>query len=282
MNKVSLVYFKGMRVFIFNFTLILFSVIFYLNTRIRIFYIKLTQGVSMTKNKIKVSNDFINSIIKKNNHLTLKVLFYLVLNGVFVKKSHSMEMTEFKISSSDLKKDLNLDFKNLRQNIKLVQNSYATFESKYFIDDYVLIPYIRYDYQNSIITFRVFDVVLSFFHDLKNKFTIIDFDNLLQLNSKHSIRLLLVLENLNGFNFAKNKTLTLQELNDLFDTKYKSIREIERAILLPVQKELDQFSKLTFIYDLLYDLDCPKVGRKPLIGVKIYLKDNKQRQLKMF
>ena len=84
MNKVSLVYFKGMRVFIFNFTLILFSVIFYLNTRIRIFYIKLTQGVSMTKNKIKVSNDFINSIIK-NNHLTLKVLFYLVLNGVFVK-----------------------------------------------------------------------------------------------------------------------------------------------------------------------------------------------------
>ena len=31
-------------------------------------------------------------------------------------------MTEFKISSSDLKKDLNLDFKNLRQNIKLVQN----------------------------------------------------------------------------------------------------------------------------------------------------------------
>ena len=107
---------------------------------------------------------------------------------------------------------------------------------------------------------------------------------MINLKNKHSIRLLTILENINSYDnkFGKVKYFTKDELNLLFDTKYTGIREIERTILKPIQEELDQHSSLSFIYDLVYDIDTLKVGRKPLIGVKIYLKENKIRQLKMF
>lgn len=31
------------------------------------------------------------------------------------------------------------------------------------------------------------------------------------------------------------------------------LKEIERSIILPIQNELNQYSKLTFSYDLIYD-----------------------------
>lgn len=234
-----------------------------------------------TKNKIKISNDFVHSVITNNNALTLKILFYIISNGKIQNDNEYSSKAVLELGL--LKKTLNIDFKTLRRNIQLIQKTLITIHTdKKEIIDSNIIHYAKYDYKNQSLVCLIYKDIISYLIDLKNKFTIIDLDNLFQLQGKHSIRLLLILENLNGYTYAKNITYNLYELNQLLGTNYKTITEIERAVLLPVQKELDQYSKLTFIYDLLYDLDCPKVGRKPLIGVKIYLKDNKTRQLKMF
>ena len=235
----------------------------------------------MAKNKIKVSNDFVHSVITNNNSLTLKILFYIILNGKLENNSEYSSRSVLELGL--LKKTLNIDFKTLRRNIQLIQKTLITINtSNNQIIDSNIIHYAKYDYNTQTLICLIHNDVIAHLIELKNKFTIIDLDNLFNLEGKHTIRLLLVLENLSGYTYAKNSTYNLSELNKLFGTKYLSIREIERAVLIPVQKELDHYSKLTFIYDLLYDLDCSKVGRKPLIGVKIYLKDNKQRQLKMF
>lgn len=234
-----------------------------------------------TKNKIKLSNDFVHSVITNNNALTLKILFYIILNGKL--ENYSEYSSKAVLDLGLLKKTINTDFVTLRRNIQQIQKTLVTiYKDKYTIIDSTIIHYAKYDYKNQTLMCLIQKDVINHLLELKNKFTIIDLDNLFQLQGKHSIRLLLILENLSGYDYAKNITYNVLELNQLFGTNYKTITEIERAVLIPVKKELDEYSKLTFIYDLIYDLDCSKVGRKPLVAVKIYLKDNKQRQLKMF
>lgn len=234
------------------------------------------------KNSLKVSNDFVNSIITKNNYLTLKILFYMVLNGNNLSKNE--ETTVISICIRELKKVLNIDFKNLRQNIKFIQKTLITIKQNKNIIDMTLIPKVVYNYEEQQLHITLFNDVLNELKELKNRFTTIDLNNLINLQNKHSIRLLTILENINTYDdyIGKVKTFTKDELNQLFDTNYKSVKEIERAILKPIKDELDQYSKLSFIYSLEYDIDTLKVGRKPIIGVKIYLKENKIRQLKLF
>lgn len=234
------------------------------------------------KNSLKISNDFVNSIITKNNYLTLKILFYMVLNGNNLSKNE--ETTVISICIRELKKVLNIDFKNLRQNIKFIQKTLITIKQNKNIIDMTLIPKVVYNYEEQQLHITLFNDVLNELKELKNRFTTIDLNNLINLQNKHSIRLLTILENINTYDdyIGKVKTFTKDELNQLFDTNYKSVKEIERAILKPIKDELDQYSKLSFIYSLEYDIDTLRVGRKPIIGVKIYLKENKIRQLKLF
>lgn len=233
------------------------------------------------KKDLKVSNDFIHSIIKKNNHLTLKLLFLMVYRGVIEKGTNLSSIT---IDIRDIKKEINLDFNHIRQNIKQIQKTLITIQDNKRVVDLVLIPKAIYDYDRQLIKIDIYNEVLNELQQLQNKYTIINLDNLLKLNNKHSIRLLTILENINRYDsyIAKTKEYTNEELNELFDTNYKGFREIERAVIKPIQAELDELSNLTFIYDVLYDIDTNKVGRKPITGIKIYLKENKQRQLTMF
>ena len=233
------------------------------------------------KKDLKVSNDFIHSIIKKNNHLTLKLLFLMVYRGVIEKGTNLSSIT---IDIRDIKKEINLDFNHIRQNIKQIQKTLITIQDNKRVVDLVLIPKAIYDYDRQLIKIDIYNEILNELQQLQNKYTIINLDNLLKLNNKHSIRLLTILENINRYDsyIAKTKEYTNEELNELFDTNYKGFREIERAVIKPIQAELDELSNLTFIYDVLYDIDTNKVGRKPITGIKIYLKENKQRQLTMF
>lgn len=233
----------------------------------------------MTKKNLKISNSFVNSLITKNNYLTLKILFYMVLNGKVEKEKNLNKIT---LDLIELKKVLNLDFKNLRQNIKNIQKTLITIRENKNIIDISLIPKVVYNYEKQFIEIFIFDEILKELKDLKNKFTIIDLTNLINLKNKHSIRLLTILENIESYNdVSKVRYFEKKELNEIFDTNYAGIKEIERSVIIPIQNELNQFSKLTFLYDLIYDIDTLKVGRKPLKGIKIYLKDNKTRQLKL-
>jgi hypothetical protein len=51
---------------------------------------------------------------------------------------------------------------------------------------------------------------------------------------------------------GKRKRMELAELNEFFGTKYRSYYDLEQKILIPVKEELDNNSKLTFIYEFNY------------------------------
>lgn len=233
------------------------------------------------KKQLLISNDFVNSIIKNNNNITIKLLFMLVYENNVVRDGKLSTLT---MDIKNIKKNLDLDFHNLRRNVKQIQKTIITIKNKKNITDLNLITKCFYDYDNQLIKIDVYNEILEELQDLKNKYTIINLDNLFKLNNKHSIKFIQILENINSYDkfIPKTREFTNKELNELFNTNYKGFREIERAIIKPVLSELDELSNLTFIYDVVYDLDVNRSGRKPITGIKIYLKENKVRQLKMF
>jgi hypothetical protein len=194
------------------------------------------------------------------------------------------KLSTLTLDIKNIKKNLDLDFHNLRRNVKQIQKTIITIKNKKNITDLNLITKCFYDYDNQLIKIDVYNEILEELQELKNKYTIINLDNLFKLNNKHSIKFIQILENINSYDkfIPKTREFTNKELNELFNTNYKGFREIERAIIKPVLSELDELSNLTFIYDVVYDLDVNRSGRKPITGIKIYLKENKVRQLKMF
>jgi hypothetical protein len=48
--------------------------------------------------------------------------------------------------------------------------------------------------------------------------------------------------------------MTLQELNSFFGVKLKNWNEIERKIIKPAKEELDEKSKISFIYEPNYEV----------------------------
>lgn len=233
------------------------------------------------KKELLISNDFVHSIVKNNNNITIKLLFMLVYENNIIKDKKISTLT---MDIRKIKQNLDLDFHNLRRNIKHIQKTIITIKNKKNITDLNLITKCVYDYDKQLIEIDVYNEILSELQQLKNKYTIINLDNLFKLNNKHSIKFIQILENINSYDtyIPKTKEFSINELNELFNTNYKGFREIERAIIKPVLAELDELSNLTFIYDVIYDIDVNRSGRKPITGVKIYLKENKIRQLKMF
>ena len=98
----------------------------------------------------------------------------------------------------------------------------------------------------------------------------------MNLNSKHSVKMIAILEMINGFdeNVPKRKYYDLNELNGMFDTKYKRIKQFEAEILEKVKKELDANSKLSFIYQIKFEKENAKAGRPKAVGIVIDLVRN--------
>jgi hypothetical protein len=96
----------------------------------------------------------------------------------------------------------------------------------------------------------------------------------MNLKSKHSLRLLPVLNRINQYSdkVAKRKKCDLDYLNSLFGTRYKNLYDIQRKILEPVKDELDMNSKLTFLYEI--NFENFYVGRPKATSITIDVIDN--------
>lgn len=91
--------------------------------------------------------------------------------------------------------------------------------------------------------------------DVKNNYTFLNTKELMNLKNKHSLRLLPLLNTIANYDIdiAKRKRMTLEELNEFFGTKHRSLYDLEKKILAGVKEELDNNSKLSFVYDINFE-----------------------------
>ena len=223
------------------------------------------------KNIAKISNALVEALVQKNNLSALKIIFYISKSNIILPKSDLVTIT---IDTKHLCSYCNIDVKTLKRNINKMQETNITFVEKDVYEEYiVVIPYFKFSYGGKI-KIKMFSKILNLIRDVKNRFTIIDVENLMKLKSKHSVRMILLLEMISGFskNVAKRKHYSLAELNGMFGTNYPRLKEFERSVIIPVQKELNDKSKLTFIYEIKFDKDdITAPGRPKAVGIIIDL-----------
>ena len=244
------------------------------------------------KDLVQVSNSLIDGFISKSNAVALKMLFYIA------KQQHKEngEITKFTLSADDFANYCNLDHKTIRRNITTMQNTSLTFveykeNGKPKLERHiVLIPQAMYDYTAKTIEIDMYKKILNLIVEVEERFTTIDVKNIMELDSKYSIRMVMILEQVFGFkgspenwDVKQQKTFSLDELNGMFDTKYKRFADFERKILEPTKTEMDDKSEISFTYIINKGYNSPlDRGRPKALDCTIKLKQNKIRQRRLF
>lgn len=250
------------------------------------------QKEAEVKDLVKVSNSLVESFVSRSNAVALKMLFYIAKQ----QRKESGEITTFTLSADDFSKYCNLDHKTIRRNITAMRSTsitFAEYDSKGRLtveEGIVLVPRSKYDYTAKTIEISMFKKILNLIVEVEERFTTIDVKNVMELESKYSIRMTMILEQVFGFkgspehwDVKQQRTFTLDELNGMFDTSYKRFADFERNVLKPTKAEMDDKSEISFSYTINKGYNSPlDRGRPKAIGCTIKLKQNKLRQRRLF
>lgn len=245
--------------------------------------LKRIQAEKLAQQKIKphqkISNTFIENVINKNNANAIKTVYYLAT--ILEKETDLQDTADEKLKSIiiDTRQMLQyteISLPEIKRNIKAMQETSITFvdEKQNIEEGMSLLPRYKIVPGKHRIEIDIFYRIAKMIIDVKKNYTFINTKTLMNLKSKHTLRLLPALNRINQYsdNVAKRKKYELEDLNDLFGTSYKRLKEIERKILIPVKEELDMNSKLTFLYEI--NFTQFDVGRPKATSITIDVIDN--------
>lgn len=246
----------------------------------------------------KISNNFIESAIQRNNINALKTIFYIAskLNSIDnIQVKEGKEIVEIVLDKDEIKKMLQyteMTMPDVVRNVKAMQQTSITFinEVEQWEEGMSLLPLYRINYgRKQSIEINIFAKIARLIIDVKRNYTMIDTKKLMQFKSKHTLRFLPLLQRIGAYQrnidmknddgsyttidvIAKRKNLMLEDLNDFFGTSYKSLYHFEQNVLIPIKQELDLLSKTSFVYDMNFD-NFGK-GRPKAVSITIDVIDN--------
>jgi hypothetical protein len=232
---------------------------------------KKLEALNKPKVHQKIANSFIENVITNKNKTVIKIIYYL---STIVKNfDHSKELNTFVIEKNDMLNYTGLSSTvDIKNNLKKMSKTTITFvnekeEEEEFIS---LIPRIKMIYGKGKIEIDMYSKIAKLLIDVVSNYTFIDTRQIMRLHNIHSIRILPILNMINQFNghAKKQKTYTLNELNQLFETNYKSLSKFDLNVLMKAKNELDKNSPFSFIYETNYDV--LGVGRPKAVSITIY------------
>lgn len=220
------------------------------------------QKKSIVNDVAKISNSLIESFVKQNNIVALKTLFYISRSNVAVP---SAKMATLSLDTSHLCDYCGIDIKTLKRNIKQMTETSINIVDDVSESYVTVIPKARFIKGTNKLEVDIYKEILELVWQVERRFTVIDVKSLMNLSSKHSVRMIQLLEMINGFSdtAAKRKIYSLSDLNLMFGTNYKRIKQFEAEILLPIKSELDINSRLSFVYQIVF-IDNPKGRGRPV------------------
>lgn len=240
----------------------------------------------VTNNLVKIKNSLIEAFVKKSNLTALKILFYLAKDCSIAPDAESTKIT---LNTKQLCDYCNIDEKTLKRNVRQMTETSISITDEFSESFMSVIPKAKFGYSGKL-ELLMFREVLEMVVEVKNKYTTIDAKQIMKLGSKHSVRMLMLLEMIANFNrmedsviieLPKRKYYELEELNLLFGTNYKRLGQFEKEVLEKVKEELDNASKLSFIYEIEYDKKPEAKGRPKAVGVTIDVIERKNYQQKL-
>ena len=236
-----------------------------------------------TINIAQISNPFLEAFTRNNDLVSFKVLLYIakakIDKTIDIKKLEDKQTYKVQLKLFNVSKYLNLDIRTIRNAISKLNTTSINYrrivngkDKETFIN---LLPAGEINYTDDTLDIWVFGELLKQIY-ATTKYSYVQTKNFIELTSKHSIRMLLLLERINNFseNVAKRKRYELDELNNIFGTKAKNYSDFEKRVLKPAKKDLDKYSHISFEY--LKNKDKIKTrGRARIVGITIDLIKNK-------
>lgn len=201
----------------------------------------------------KISNTFIYNTLHNSTLGALKITYYL--STILKSFDYSKSINTIMIDSKNMLEYTELSMKNLKTNLKKLQETSITFinEEEEWEENISLIPRIKIHInREKKIEIDIYSKIAKLIIEVMDKYTFINTKELMKLKNKHSLRILPLLHTINGYDI-KQKTFSLLDLNEFFSTKYKRFIDIERFVILKAKSELDKNSKLTFDYEMKFE-----------------------------
>lgn len=201
----------------------------------------------------KISNDFLLNTIEKNNTSTLKTMFYLatILKDIELQKYKDDELIDIELNKKDLEEYTMISDSTLRRNIKQMQQTSITFfdEENKIQAGVSLIPRYEILFAKNIIKLKIFANICRMIVDVEKNYTFMNVKNVMKLDSKHSIRMLGLLNNLDTYSINSTDKKTLEQIRDnlelIKNPEYKEyvekedlIRETEELKRKPLPKTI--------------------------------------------
>jgi len=210
-----------------------------------------------TTNIAQISNPFLEAFVKNNDLVSFKVLLYIakakIDATVAIEKLEDKQTYKIPLNLMGISKYLNLDIRTIRNAISKLNSTSINYrrivdgkDKETFIN---LLPAGEINYTDDTLDVWVFGELLKQIY-ATTKYSYVQAKNFIQLTSKHSIRMLLLLERINNFgeNVPKRKRYELDELNKMFGTRWKTYSDFEKKVLIPAKKDLDTHSAMSFEY----------------------------------
>jgi len=208
----------------------------------------------------KIANTFIENAIANSNLSALKTLYYLstVLTDVDMQNMQDNKIIGIKIDKRDMLKFTELSAGTVVKTVKQMQQTSITFidETDGAIEGMSLLPRYYFVPNKNIIEIDLYVRIAKMIVNVKKNYTPMNIKDLMYIKKAHSLRLLAMLCRIANYdkNVAKRKKMTLENLNEFFGTNYKSWNKIEEKIIIPIKEELDNNSKISFIYEPNYEV----------------------------
>jgi len=264
----------------------------------------------MRKNKTaenqiaRVDNRVLESFLKDNDALAFKVLMYIGKSGlnkhVDINTLKDDELYEIPIDLPKMRNYYNLTAREIKRGVEKLNKTSINYrrieEDGSDVETFVnVLPKAKINYTKGTFDCKVFGEVLKLIYAIR-RYSKVNVKNFIQIEKKHSPRMLLLLERIANYKkvevYTDPKTLKqteidvmpkrqhfdLDELNKMFGTKYPTYSLFIKRVLEPTKEDLDMNSTLSFEYTAVKDRIGEKAksrGRTPIVKITIDVIENK-------
>ena len=176
----------------------------------------------------KISNNFLDNTIFKNNTGALKTIFYLstILKDMDLKDKDDESLIDVEIDLKEFISYSMLDERIVKRSVKAMQETSISFitteelNGKKKIKEELhisLLPMYKIIYGKSKIQLKLFVKIAKLFVDVESNWTYLNTKQFMKLDSKHSIRMLGLLNKIDGYDRPTDKEYKLKKIKDNLD-----------------------------------------------------------------
>jgi len=259
--------------------------------------------LSPNQNQIaRVDNRVLEAFVKSNDLTAFKVLMYIgksqLNKEVNIKTLDDDKLYKVPIRLQPLSNYYNLTTRHIREGVEKLNATsinYRKLEKGKDVETFVnLLPKAKLNYTDETFECFVFGEILKLVYAINNH-SEVNVQNFIRLEKKHSAKMLMLLERIANYKkieiytdpdtlkqtkvdvMPKRQHYELEELNNLFGTKYPTYSLFIKYVIKPCKEDLDLHSKLSFEYKAIKDRVGETVksrGRTPIVHITIDVIDN--------